>query len=71
MWLTMTASRFKQLRKKMGLSQVELAECLGVSRVAIYYWEHGERGIDKVLELAMAHLVEHKSAGAIKRRVQK
>jgi len=41
----------------MGMSQVELAQRLGVSRVAVYYWEHGQRGIDKVLELAMSYLV--------------
>ena len=49
----MNATQFKQMRKKMGMSQVELAQRLGVSRVAVYYWEHGQRGIDKVLELAM------------------
>lgn len=64
----MTARQFKQLRKKMDLSQEELAERLGVSRVAIYYWEHGQRGIDRVLELAMAYLAEQNPAKAIKRR---
>ncbi len=57
----MTASQFKQQRRKLGLSQVELARLLGVSRVAVYYWEHGQRGIDRVLELAMAYLAEHQS----------
>ena len=67
----MTANQFKQFRKKMGLSQSELGDRLGVTRVAIYYWEHGERGIDKVLELAMAYLTEHGSARAIKRRASR
>ncbi len=64
----MNATQFKQLRKKMGLSQVELAHHLGVSRVAVYYWEHGHRGIDKVLELAMAYLAEHTAAVTAQRR---
>ncbi len=64
----MKASRFKQLRKKMGMSQVELAQHLGVSRVAVYYWEHGKRGIDKVLELAMSCLAEYTAAATTQRR---
>jgi DNA-binding transcriptional regulator YiaG len=64
----MNATQFKQLRKKMGLSQVELAQRLGVSRVAVYYWEHGQRGIDKVLELAMSYLAEHPATATTKRR---
>ena len=67
----MNATQFKQLRKKMGLSQVELAQQLGISRVAVYYWEHGQRGIDKVLELAMAYLEEHTAAVTTKRRPQR
>ena len=67
----MNAAQFKQLRKKMGLSQVELAQQLGVSRVAVYYWEHGQRGIDNVLELAMSYLAEHQTAASTKRRPQR
>jgi DNA-binding XRE family transcriptional regulator len=67
----MNASQFKQLRKKMGMSQVKLAQHLGVSRVAVYYWEHGERGIDKVLELAMSYLAEHTATAITKRRSQR
>lgn len=67
----MNATQFKQLRKKMGLSQVELAQHLGVSRVAVYYWEHGHRGIDKVLELAMAYLAEHTTTETTRRRSQR
>jgi len=66
----MNATQFKQMRKKMGMSQVELAQRLGVSRVAVYYWEHGHRGIDKVLELAMSYVAEHTAAVTTKRRPQ-
>jgi DNA-binding XRE family transcriptional regulator len=67
----MNATQFKRSRKNMGLSQVELAQQLGVSRVAVYYWEHGQRGIDKVLELAMSYLAEHTAAVTTKRRPQR
>ena len=67
----MNATQFKQMRKKMGMSQVELAQRLGVSRVAVYYWEHGHRGIDKVLELAMSYVAEHTAAVTTKRRSQR
>jgi len=67
----MNATQFKQMRKKMGMSQVELAQRLGVSRVAVYYWEHGQRGIDKVLELAMSYLAEHAAMASTKRRPQR
>lgn len=33
--------RIKKLRKIKGLTQTELAECIGVSRTAIYDWERG------------------------------
>ena len=67
----MNATQFKQMRKKMGMSQVELAQSLGVSRVAVYYWEHGQRGIDKVLELAMSYVAEHMATATTKRRPQR
>ena len=67
----MNATQFKQMRKRMGMSQVELAQRLGVSRVAVYYWEHGQRGIDKVLELAMSYVAEHTAALTTKRRPQR
>ena len=66
----MNATQFKQMRRKMGMSQVELAQRLGVSRVAVYYWEHGQRGIDKVLELAMSYVAEHMATLTPKRRPQ-
>ena len=34
-------SKIKKLRKKAGLSQVDLAKILGISHVAIVKWEKG------------------------------
>lgn len=36
-------ARLVDLRKTHGYSQRKLAELLGVSQIAIIYWEHGER----------------------------
>ncbi len=38
------------LRKKLGLTQAELARRLGVNRAAVCQWEHGKQ---KPLELAV------------------
>lgn len=34
-------NRFRQLRKDLGLSQVNLAEKLGVTQTAVSQWETG------------------------------
>ena len=67
----MTAALVGHARKKLRLSQVDLAEHLGVSRVAIYYWEHGDRGIDKVLKLTMACLAERDPTAPTERMNQR
>ena len=35
------ASKFKQIREKLGLSQKEIADILGVSQKSVSYWEQG------------------------------
>ena len=49
-----TANRLYQYRKKMGLSQEELAERIGVSRQAVSKWERAEASpdTDNLIELA-------------------
>ena len=39
----MLATRLKQLRKEVGMTQVELAEKLGVSKGVVAMWETGRR----------------------------
>lgn len=36
-------NRLKELRKVMGLTQEELADEIGVSKITILRWENGER----------------------------
>ena len=49
-----TANRLYQYRKKMGLSQEELAEKIGVSRQAVSKWERAEASpdTDNLIELS-------------------
>jgi transcriptional regulator with XRE-family HTH domain len=39
--LTMNQKQISALRKKLGLTQSELARKLGVNRAAVCQWEHG------------------------------
>jgi transcriptional regulator with XRE-family HTH domain len=41
--LTMNAKQISALRKKLGLTQSELARKLGVNRAAVCQWEHGSQ----------------------------
>jgi transcriptional regulator with XRE-family HTH domain len=46
--VVMSADAFKQWRKRLGLSQKEAADALGLKRRAVQYYEKGERGGDPV-----------------------
>ena len=48
--IRMTPAELKSLRSRLGYTQQELAEAVGVSRRAIIYWELGERAIPKTAE---------------------
>lgn len=41
--MTMTATEIKALRRRLGLTQLQFANRLGVSVQAVYYWERGLR----------------------------
>jgi len=45
------------LRKKLGLTQVELADLLGVSEQAVQSWESGRRNPSVVAEKALLALI--------------
>lgn len=50
----MTPEEFKAWRKRLGLTQGQAAEALGLSLRAIQYYERGEREITKTVALACA-----------------
>lgn len=54
-----TMNRLKELRKKEGLTQEELAKKIGVSKITILRWENGERQIkpDKIEQLTNHFMV--------------
>ena len=52
----MTPAQFKALRKKLGMTQTEIAKALEVTQVTVAYWETGKRPILKVTALAIEHL---------------
>ena len=48
----------KQARKKLGLTQAQLATELGVAENTVTRWERGERRTTKLHEMAMQLLME-------------
>lgn len=38
----MSSNRFKMLRERLGLSQVELGDKIGVTQQSVYAWERGD-----------------------------
>jgi transcriptional regulator with XRE-family HTH domain len=49
----------KQQRNDLGLTQIELAEQLGVSNNTVARWENGRLPISRIVELAMQRLVSN------------
>lgn len=53
----MTPAQFKSSRKKLGLTQVELAKALGVIQITVSRWETGALPIDRRTQMAIEHLL--------------
>lgn len=53
---TLTPSKLIKWRKKNKLSQITLAEKLGVTTITVYRWEKGMREIPPFLHLALKYL---------------
>ena len=49
----MTAEEFKAERKRLGLTMVAMAQSIGVSQQAIWYYETGKRSVPKPVELLL------------------
>ena len=54
----MTKEELRQARERLGLTQAQLAQQLGVTLNAVQKWEMGERPIRKVVALAVQLLLE-------------
>jgi DNA-binding transcriptional regulator YiaG len=52
----MDGTALRTWRQKWGLSQAKLAKLLGVSTMAVAYWEWGKRRIPPLLPLALKAL---------------
>ena len=52
----MTPDELKETRSRLGLTQTQLAQELGVTLNAVQRWEAGERPIRRVTELALETL---------------
>jgi len=46
----------KKLRKRLGMSQGELAEALGVERITVIRWESGDNKPSKLAQRQLARL---------------
>jgi len=53
----MTKTELRAARKKLSMSQTELAEAIGMKKDAILRMEGGARPIMRVTELAVQHLL--------------
>jgi transcriptional regulator with XRE-family HTH domain len=56
--LTVTAQTMKRKRRQLGLTQLALAERVGVHRVTIAKWENGTEPIPKWMALLLELLVK-------------
>ena len=50
---SMDRAEFKAIRERLGWTQTEIAERLGVTRDAIAKWEAGVRGISEPVAIAL------------------
>jgi transcriptional regulator with XRE-family HTH domain len=57
-----TASKLKEAREYLGLSQLEVAETTGLSRSAVSLIESGQRRVDAVELTALARLYQRSVA---------
>jgi DNA-binding XRE family transcriptional regulator len=57
--INMDGASLRTWRQKWGLSQAKLSKALGVSTMAVAYWEWGQRRIPPFLPLALEAL-EHR-----------
>jgi transcriptional regulator with XRE-family HTH domain len=54
----MTGKKFRQLRRQLGLTQVQLAKELGVTSTAVARWERSERRVFEPVAKLLTLLVQ-------------
>lgn len=59
----MTGLELKEWRRKLGLTQEDLARRLGVIRLTVARWETGTRAIPSFLQLALEALENRMEKG--------
>ena len=57
----MTPKEFKNARQALGLSQSKMSHQLEVSFQTVQAWEQGRNPINKVVEMAVSHLLKRKN----------
>ena len=60
----MSVPNVRRLRRRLGLSQQELARRLGVARVTVTRWENGTRRPSKVAQVAIHSITKTKDASS-------
>ena len=56
----MTSNEIKELRKRLGMTQQELANAVGVDRVTIARWEAGQKKPSNLATRQLARLAKRK-----------
>ena len=64
----MTGDELRRLRRRLGLTQVQLAERLGVTSTSVARWERGERAISEPVARLVRLLGEMSGKPTRKRR---
>ena len=64
----MTGDELKQLRMRLGLTQEELGQRLGVARVTVARWEIGLRRVPELAARLMQHVAKEVRAEQKKRK---
>jgi DNA-binding transcriptional regulator YiaG len=55
-----TPTAIKRLRKRLGLTQIQFAEAVGVTERAVAYWEAGTRGVSGLAQRAIERMKEER-----------
>lgn len=66
---TMTPADFRAARLKLGLTQDQLAQRMGVGKRTIYHWEYGSRHIPMIAVYFLGHILVDEGHHAFVKRL--